>query len=189
MVLRAAASCHLFRAAHSAHTGWYNTANKFPPSGACAPDGLLFFVPMECETMKTKIYINDTDKSRLSACIAQIEEFGQPSEQGHAAQLKAELERAIVVKDVKKTPPDVITMRTRARLVDSETGKAAEYTLVYPTESDPMERRVSVLAPMGVAMLGCRKGSTFEARLPSRTARYQVEEILYQPEAAGDFHL
>lgn len=139
--------------------------------------------------MKSKVYINSNDRERLGACIAELEEFGEKSELGHVAELKSELERAVTLKDPRKTPPDVITMRTRVRLLDKDTGKAAEYTLVYPQESDPGERRISVLAPMGVAMLGYRTGDSFEVRLPARTAQYTVDAILYQPEAAGDFHL
>jgi regulator of nucleoside diphosphate kinase len=139
--------------------------------------------------MKSKIYINTNDLERLTKCIEELEEFGGLQEKPHVAHLKSELERATTLKDPKKTPTDVITMHSRVRLLDEGTGKSQEYTLVYPNESSPEERKVSVLAPLGVAMLGHRAGKSFEVKLPARVAKYTVEEITYQPEAAGDFHL
>jgi regulator of nucleoside diphosphate kinase len=69
-----------------------------------------------------------------------------------------------------------------------ETG-TEEYTLVYPDEADIDDGKLSVLAPLGIALLGTRVGQTLEFQVPAGTRRLRVEKILYQPEAAGDFHL
>lgn len=63
------------------------------------------------------------------------------------------------------------------------------FTLVFPSDADVEQGKISVLAPLGTAVLGFRRGDTFEWRMPSRVRRLQVEEVLYQPEAAGDHHL
>lgn len=139
--------------------------------------------------MKGKIYITATDRARILKCIEDIEEGGSSIETPHVQHLKQEVDKAKVLDNPKKTPANVITMRTRVNLVDKDSGKSAEYTLVYPNESDPMERRISVLAPLGTAMLGYRTGDTFSVTLPARVAHYTVESIAYQPEAAGDFDL
>ena len=86
-------------------------------------------------------------------------------------------------------PPDVITMNSRVRLGDPLTGQAQVYTLVFPADADAAAGRISVLAPLGTAMLGAACGQAIEWVAGGSTRRLRVEEILYQPEAAGDFHL
>ena len=59
-------------------------------------------------------------------------------------------------------------------------------TLVFPEAADPEEGRISVLAPLGAALLGCRVGETVEFRVPGGAARScEILIVLYQPEAAG----
>jgi regulator of nucleoside diphosphate kinase len=88
-----------------------------------------------------------------------------------------------------EVPADVITMRSKVRLRDLNTGEEMIYTLVFPTEADSGNGKISVLAPIGTAMLGYRVGSLIEWQVPSGLRRIKVEEILYQPEAAGDYNL
>lgn len=101
-----------------------------------------------------------------------------------AQALDDELERAEVV-DPEKLPPNVVTMNSRVRLRERRSGREHELTLVYP--SDAGEDRVSVLAPVGSALLGLSVGQDIEWPLPDgRIAQFEVLEILYQPEAEGD---
>ena len=86
-------------------------------------------------------------------------------------------------------PHDVVTMNSRVQLVDLDTGEAMTYTLVFPDDADLRQGKISVLAPIGTAMLGYRVGDTFEWRVPAGLRRLKIEAILYQPEAAGDYHL
>jgi regulator of nucleoside diphosphate kinase len=139
--------------------------------------------------MKYKIRITATDRDRILACIEEIAIDGDKHELPHIRHLQEELEKATILENPKKTPANVITMRSRVRLLDQRTGKTAEYTLVYPPESEPQTRHISVLAPLGTAMLGYRAGDSFNVDLPAGQARFTVEDIVYQPEAAGDFHL
>jgi regulator of nucleoside diphosphate kinase len=62
-------------------------------------------------------------------------------------------------------------------------------TLVFPSDADVEQDKTSVLAPLGTAVLGYRLGDTFEWRMPGRVRRLKLERVLYQPEAAGDYHL
>ena len=80
-------------------------------------------------------------------------------------------------------------MNSRVRLRDLRTGEDETYTLVYPEEADIDEGRLSVLAPLGTALLGSRNGQTIVVNAPGGRRRLKVERILYQPEAAGDYHL
>jgi len=60
---------------------------------------------------------------------------------------------------------------------------------VFPTEADSAEGKISVLAPIGTAILGYRQGDTIEWPVPSGLRKLKVEEVIYQPEAAGDHDL
>lgn len=133
------------------------------------------------------IYITDYDMQRLKELIADIQGFIYNGRED-LKQLKVELERSQrVVPD--NVPGDVVTMNSTVCLTDLESGEEMTYTLVFPKEADIRQGRLSVLAPIGTAMLGHRVGDTFEWQVPDGTRRLKVEKILYQPEAAGDYHL
>jgi len=102
--------------------------------------------------------------------------------------LEEELDRAEVV-EPKDIPPDVITMRSTVRLNDLSTGKEMVYWLAFPTEANYDEGKISILAPVGTAMLGYRRGDVIEWEVPLGVRRLKVEKVLYQPEANGDYHL
>jgi regulator of nucleoside diphosphate kinase len=101
--------------------------------------------------------------------------------------LKKELNRAVPVAP-KEVPPDVITMNSTVRLEDCDSGETMVYTLVFPHESRIEDNKISVLAPIGTAMLGYRVGDVFEWNVPAGKRRIRIREVLYQPEAWGDFH-
>jgi regulator of nucleoside diphosphate kinase len=102
--------------------------------------------------------------------------------------LKAELDRGKVV-PAGSVPKGVVTMRSQVRVRDLGDDETESYTLVYPDEADINEGKLSVLAPLGTALLGTRVGDVVEFDAPAGTRRLKVERILYQPEAAGDLHL
>jgi regulator of nucleoside diphosphate kinase len=84
---------------------------------------------------------------------------------------------------------DVITMNSKVCLVDLETADEDIITLVLPEDADHAENKISILAPIGTAILGHRVGDTFEWKVPAGLIRMKVKELLYQPEASGDYHL
>ena len=104
-------------------------------------------------------------------------------DQEHLEMLEQELDRAQIV-SLFQVPVDVVTMNSKVRLKDLDTGKDSTYTLVFPRDADIVQGKISVLAPIGTAILGYRVGDVIEWRVPGRTRRLQVEEVLYQPEAA-----
>lgn len=135
----------------------------------------------------TSIYITELDYERLSGLIDRTRERSN-ADREYLNKLEAELDRAEVV-DAKDIPADVITMRSRVRLKDLVSGETNTYSLVFPTEADFAEGKISVLAPIGTAILGYSLGDTIEWPVPSGLRRLKVEEILYQPESAGDREL
>lgn len=99
--------------------------------------------------------------------------------------LSQELKRAKLVEST-AIPPDIITMNSVVRLREMRSKTELEITLVYPKEANVNSRKISILAPVATAVLGCRVGDTIKWPLPKGMATYKVEAILYQPEAAGD---
>lgn len=100
-------------------------------------------------------------------------------------ELQRELERAIVVSS-EAVPRDVVTMNSRALYVDETTGERRLVQLVYPEEADAGASKVSVLAPVGAALLGLSVGQAIEWDFPDGSRRrLRVEDVSYQPESAG----
>ncbi|MCY1331007.1 Regulator of nucleoside diphosphate kinase [compost metagenome] len=126
-----------------------------------------------------EIYITEIDKARLECLIA--------LEQGPAiVELEHELERAIVVKP-QQVARNVVTMNSRALLqLDDE---EMEVALVYPEDADSSAGKHSVCSDIGAAILGYQEGDAIDWRISDRTRRIEIRKVLYQPEAAGDFHL
>ena len=98
-------------------------------------------------------------------------------------QLAAELEGAEVV-DSDSVPPDVVTMNSRVLFEDEATGESREVTIVFPQDSDASGKRISVLAPVGTALLGLAAGESIVWPFPDGTSRsLRVLRVVYQPEA------
>ena len=136
---------------------------------------------IECKN----IIITHTDRQRLGTLIEKAEISGI-ADRKLLDDLQLELERAHAVES-QDVPPDVVTMNSKVRLRDLETNELVDYTLVYPRDADPAEDRVSVLAPIGTAIMGCRKGDVIEWPVPAGIVRLAIEEVLHQTESVGEF--
>lgn len=130
-----------------------------------------------------QIIITSVDSQRLQS---RIKESQARSES--IMKLNKELERAKIV-EPQKVPKDVITMHSRVKIFNMDINKSIELQLVYPEEADMKAQKISVFAPIGTALLGFRKGDIIEWEVPKGKTKIQIEDILYQPEAAGDFNL
>lgn len=127
------------------------------------------------------IYITKADHAKLVTLIQAERQVGGDQPVGA---LDTELKRAKLV-DSAVVPPDVVTMNSVVRLRELKSKTELEITLVYPKDADVGRRKISILAPVATAVLGCRVGDQVEWPLPKGTATYAIEAILYQPEAAG----
>ena len=128
------------------------------------------------------IHINGPDMLRLRQLLAMTDD-GSELDREHLELLRQELDWAVVV-SAEDTPADVITMGTQVRVRDIGTGQRQDYTLVYPWEADLALGRISVLAPMGTALIGHRSGDEFVCAMPGVVRRLRIEQVLHQPEAA-----
>ena len=134
---------------------------------------------------RNAIHISSRDKHLLEDLLAEVEASSFPG-RGDLKPLRGELQRAIVV-EPQHVPHDVITMNSRAEMVDLETGETVTFTLVFPSQANVDEEKISVLAPIGAGMLGYRLNDEFEWNVPGGLRRMKVTKVDYQPEAAGDF--
>lgn len=137
------------------------------------------------EFARNAIHISSRDKELLEDLLAEVEASKSPG-RGDLKALRAELQRAIVV-EPQDVPGDVITMNSRAEILDLETGETVIFTLVFPSQANVDEEKISVLAPIGAGMLGYRLNDDFEWNVPGGLRRMKVIKVHYQPEAAGHF--
>ena len=129
------------------------------------------------------IVVTELDARRLRGLLGARGEAAF-RDQEHLRELKSELERALVV-DGTDVPADAVTMHTRVRVLDLSTGERKEYVLVYPADADVSAHRISVLAPLGTALLGYRAGDEVEWQMPGRVRRLRLESVT-QPAAIKD---
>jgi len=137
---------------------------------------------VEETNMKNRnIIITAADHAELDNVITFT---GKVSERarGELHALEGELRRAEIVTP-EAIPSDVITMNSRAELLDLETNEVMQFTLVLPRDAKIDEGKISVLAPLGTAMLGYRVGDEFEWHVPYGVRRLKVTNVYFQPEA------
>lgn len=136
----------------------------------------------------TATYITDVDRERLKHLIQRVRDANDRTSNNEIMGLEDDLEFADVVQP-QEIPADIVTMRSKIKLTDLDSGETSTYTIVFPTEADSDNGRISILAPLAAAVLGRRIGEIIEFKAPSRQKRVQIKEMLYQPEASGDFSL
>lgn len=133
---------------------------------------------------KPNIIMSSLDVERLEKLIESLPDNAFPGKQA----LEAELSRADVV-DPADVPPTVVTMNSRVRFSVVSTGEIFNLTLVYPKDVDASGEKISILAPVGSALLGLAQGDEIEWPKPGGgVLRVRIDEVLYQPERAGELH-
>ena len=124
--------------------------------------------------------LSELDHVRLTALVRRT-----PAAAGGPLERLLDGASTVLPRDV---PPDIVTMHSQARVEDAITGERSVMTLCYPDEADAATGRVSVLSPVGAALLGRRAGETAAWTAPDgRDHAVHVQAILYQPEASGDY--
>jgi regulator of nucleoside diphosphate kinase len=135
---------------------------------------------------KPPIMVTEVDLRRLHECFGALRGVIADSVQ---EALEEELERAKVIES-KEVPPTLVTMNSRVVFENVHNRRRREITLVYPQDANADQNRISVLSPVGAALLGLSVDQEIDWELPNgRSARFRIAEIVYQPEAAGDRQL
>ena len=137
--------------------------------------------------MTREIIITESDKQKLQKIVDDIIQYSTDGRE-HVRLLEAELTKAKTVA-AEQIPADVVTMNSKVLLSIGDLEEKIAYTLVYPEDADFSQNRISVMAPIGTAILGYKEGNTIEWHVPNGVERIKILKILYQPESSGDFDL
>lgn len=132
---------------------------------------------------REQILITREDKKQLQRILPRLA-GGEYAEREDLVLLAEEVERATEV-EPSDMPSDVVTLNSTARVIDLESGESKDYTIVMPGEADYDAGRISVLAPLGTALLGYGVGDEIEWEVPRGVRRLRIDAVLYQPEAAA----
>lgn len=133
------------------------------------------------------ITLTEMDSKRLEALLASKDIH--PLLYADYEKLEEELENARIL-DFPEIPSDLVTMNTRLIYEDLTDNKTDEITIVYPQHANPAEKKISVTAPLGSALIGLREDEEVEWKFPKgNVKRLKVKQIIYQPEANGDLHM
>src|SRR4051812_33312224 len=128
------------------------------------------------------IYVTRLAAMRLRALL--LRKNDALRDQAHLRKLRAQIERAIVMEPC-AMPPEVITMGSRVLVRDLTTGVRSQYTLVFPEKADMAARRLSILEPLGAALLSYRQRDEIECEMPAGARRLRVEFISPDWESAA----
>lgn len=137
--------------------------------------------------MNKQIFITDYDMKRFKWLSANAHKFDDMYKK-HIHDLEEELNKAVIV-EPKDIPSNVITMNSKFRIKDLETNEDTVYTLVFPFDADLEKNKLSILAPIGVAVIGYTLGDIIEWDVPAGKRRIKIEEIIYQPEREGNYYI
>jgi regulator of nucleoside diphosphate kinase len=129
--------------------------------------------------MSQRIILSKTDVARLRSIISE-QSRSAIRDLDHLAELGEEIDRAKIV-DPQALPQDAITINSIVRVMDTQTQATDEYTLVTPSHADVTSRRLSVTAPLGIALLGFREGDEVIWEMPGGERRLKILQVVQPP--------
>lgn len=133
-----------------------------------------------------RIIVNKVDYSRIHQCI-NIARRQNTIGVNEAEALLNELHSAVIV-EPQEVPYDVVTMNSIVRISFLNSAKTLQFRIVYPDSANIRENKISIFSPVATALIGYRVGDEVEWIVPSGLTKIRIDEIVYQPEAAGDFN-
>lgn len=134
-----------------------------------------------------RIIVNKVDYSRIHKCI-DVARKQNTIGSNEAEILLNELHSAVIV-EPREIPRDVVTMNSIVRISFLNTNKSVQFQIVYPDEANIKENKISIFSPVATALIGYRVTDEIEWLVPSGLTKIRIDEIVYQPEAEGDFDL
>ena len=137
---------------------------------------------------QTTTYITKTDHERLCNLIELVRDRDDRANLAYVSKLEDELEYAEVVAS-EEVDPNVVTMRSSVKVKDLDTNEEKVYSIVFPSEANFDEGKISILAPLATTLLGYTRGDIVEVNAPGRVRRLLISEIIYQPESVGRYDL
>jgi len=131
---------------------------------------------------ETTIFITEKDYARIRHVMSSVNSIDYEN-------LELELERAKIISD-DEVPPDLVTMNSRVKFFNIQENKEMIVTIVYPDDANDNEGKVSILDPLGSALIGLLENREINWMFPDgKTKTLRILKVLYQPEANQDWHL
>ncbi len=134
-----------------------------------------------------KVTLTKNDYTRIYKAITDAKN-SKTINSNEAEKLLSELSKAEIVPS-EKIDKDVVTMNSEVKLFFENTQKEQSFKIVYPQDANLKENKISIFSPIATALIGYRIGDEIEWIVPSGMTKIKIVELLYQPEAAGDFDL
>ncbi|MDD5457836.1 MAG: nucleoside diphosphate kinase regulator [Phycisphaerae bacterium] len=135
---------------------------------------------------KKTLFITKYDYERLTEMLKSLEKDNS-KDQNYIEKLKNEIEKAKMVSS-DKVPRDIVTMNSRFMIEDLKTHEELSYQIVFPSDIDLDAGKISVLSPIGTALLGYKVGDIIEWQVPKGKRKFKVKKMLYQPEFEGNLY-
>lgn len=133
------------------------------------------------------IILNKLDYLRIKKAIENAKQV-KSINAAEAGDLMKELDSATVV-EPKEIPSDVVTMNSIVKISFLNTTRQVRFQIVYPKDADLKENKISIFSPIATALIGYKAGDEIEWIVPAGPTKIKIDEIIYQPEAAGDYDL
>ena len=135
----------------------------------------------------SKLIINRVDYVRIKQCISEASQVKSITK-AEAEKLMNELNSASIV-DPDAVPSNVVTMNSIVKLSFLNSNKQVQFQIVYPDQANLRENKISIFSPIATALIGYKVRDEIEWIVPAGLTRIRIDEIIYQPEAAGDYNL
>lgn len=135
--------------------------------------------------MEDTIKVTKMDYVRLNGIISSIKQFNKERSR-EISFLETELTRARKI-DSKRIAADVVTMNSVVEVMDLDTEKSMTLRLVYPKDANFKQGNISILSPLGSALIGYQAGSIISFTVPGGIKKMKIDRLIYQPEANGDY--
>jgi regulator of nucleoside diphosphate kinase len=134
-----------------------------------------------------KLILNKLDYLRIKKAIENAKQV-KSINANEAADLMTELDSATIV-EPKDIPSDVVTMNSEVKISFLNNNRQVRFKIVYPKEANLKENKISIFSPIATALIGYKAGDEVEWIVPAGPTRIRIDEIIYQPEASGDYDL
>jgi len=135
----------------------------------------------------SKIILNRLDYSRIKQCISDAKQF-KSINASEAENLLKELNSAKIV-EPQEIPDNVVTMNSIVKISFPNTTKQIEFQIVYPDKADLKNNKISIFSPIATALIGYKVADQIEWLVPAGPTKITIDEILFQPEASGDYNM
>ena len=135
----------------------------------------------------SRLIVNRLDYARIKKSISDARDF-KSINKSESDKLMKELDSAEIV-EPEAIPSNVVTMNSIVKLSFLNNDRQIQLQIVYPEQANMTENKISIFSPIATALIGYKVKDEIECIVPAGLTKIRIDEIIYQPEAAGDYNL